>query len=104
MVFLYCINTKTLLENYIMKNNELLIRNRVSLYLRQLASRYSSSNKVHDVEQGKTLMAIADDIASNNDLDALVRFDALHANIKKSMPFEVIDLLNKAELMLDAHR
>jgi len=70
---------------------------RVAQSLRKKAESYLRSNKVSDVEQGKTLENIATDII-NDDLEAAcVRFDALHPNIRSSLPFHVLDFLDKAE-------
>jgi hypothetical protein len=70
----------------------------VTVELRNQANRYIHSNKVYDVECGKTLLAMADDIAANNLESAQLRFAALHPNIKSSLPFNVMELLDKAEL------
>lgn len=76
-------------------------RNKAATILRQLAEPYLRTNKVHDHRQGEVLLNIADDIISGDLAQAAVRFDALHANIKRSLPFEILDLIDKGETILN---
>lgn len=79
-----------------------LRRQRAAKILRDMAEPYLRSNKQYDHNQGQVLNNIADDLLSNELEQAAVRFDALHANIKKSLPFEVLDIMDKAEHALSS--
>lgn len=69
----------------------------IAMQLDNNAERYLKSNKVVDIEYGKTLQAIADDLRTKKLESAQVRFSALHPNIKSSLPFQVLDVLNGLE-------
>lgn len=79
----------------------ILEKHKVVYALRQHAERYLGSKKPYDVEQGRTLEAIADAIVGDEIEDAVLRYDALHNNIRSHLPFYVLDYLDQAEKHLD---
>ena len=75
-------------------------RHNLAHIVRKQAEKYKASNKKYDNDQGDILIKIADDIMSG-DLDmARLRLDALHYNIKTSLPFEVLDHIGRPEVGL----
>lgn len=75
-------------------------RHNLAQMVRAKAQPYLKSNKKYDHDQGNILNNIADDIMSG-DLDmACLRMDAIHHNIKTSLPFEVLDYLDRPEMGL----
>jgi transcription initiation factor TFIID subunit TAF12 len=75
-------------------------RHSIAHIVRKQSEPYMRSNKKTDNDQGNILLNISDDIMSNNLEMACLRLDALHRDIKTSLPFQVLDFLNKAELHL----
>ncbi len=69
--------------------------------LRQKAEKYTKSHNPADVSQGRTLENIAAAIFSDELEDAVLRYDALHPNIKTTLPFFVLDYLDRAEKHID---
>ena len=65
--------------------------------LRARAERYKGSKEPYDVSQGTTLDNIANDIMANDLDSARLRFDSLHTNIRNSLPFDLLDYIDKAE-------
>lgn len=72
-------------------------RFKVLMALRDLSSKYGNSKNPHDVEQSKIIDAIEQDISNNDLQSAAVRFDALHYNVRKAIPFTILKLLDKDE-------
>lgn len=72
-------------------------KHKVIFALRKHSERYIGSNNPHTMAQGQTLQAIADCVYQNDIEDALIRYDALHSNIKSSLPFFVLDYFDRAE-------
>ncbi len=65
--------------------------------LRKQAERYGGSRDPYDRKQGETLENMANDIMANNINDAQLRFDSLHVNIRKALPFDVLDHIDRVE-------
>lgn len=81
--------------------NDISKRHNLASLVRKHSEPYKRSNKKYDHDQGEILINIADDIMSG-DLDmASLRLDALHYNIKTSLPFEVLDYLDRPEAGLE---
>jgi hypothetical protein len=79
----------------------ILEKHKVAYALRKTAERYLGSKRPYDVEQGRTLEAIANSIVGGEIEDAILRFDSLHSNIKSHLPFHVLDYLDQAEKHMD---
>lgn len=76
-------------------------RHNLAHLVRKQSEKYMQSNKKYDNDQGQILVKIADDIMSGDISMACLRLDALHYNIKTSLPFEVLDYLDRPEMGLD---
>lgn len=66
--------------------------------LRQLSEPYLKSNKHFDNAQGQILINMAEDIINNDLPSAKLRFDVLHSDLRTSLPFSILDLMDKAEM------
>ena len=84
-----------------MNTDGIVARHKVIYALRQTAEKYNNSSNPHDVQQGRTLEEIANAIYSKDLEDAVLRYDALHNNIKTTLPFFVLDYLDRAEKHID---
>lgn len=78
----------------------ILTKFKVMTALRKKAERYAGSHNPRDHEQANVLNAIADHVFADQKEDAVMKFDALHSNIKSSLPFEVLDYLDRIEQSL----
>ena len=76
---------------------------KIATTLRKLADRYKGSRNPYDIKQGETLDNMANDIIGNKINDAQLRFDSLHANIRKALPFDVLDHIDRAEHHVKHH-
>jgi len=76
-------------------------KHKVMYALRQTAEKYIRSHNPQDVTQGRTLENIANAIYSDELEDAILRYDALHTNIKTTLPFFVLDYLDRVENHID---
>lgn len=81
--------------------SKLLTKHKVIYALRKTAERYKGSKRPTDVTQGETLENIANDIYADEMEQALIRYDALHPNIRSHLPFFVLDYLDRAEKHLE---
>ena len=70
---------------------------KIANLLRKQAERYKGSKQPYDVRQGETLENMANDIMANDVESAQLRFDSLHPNIRGSIPFDVLDHIDRAE-------
>lgn len=79
----------------------ILTKHKVVYALRKTADKYKGSKRPHDATQGETLENIANAVIGDDIEDALIRYDALHPNIKSHLPFFVLDYFDKAEKHID---
>lgn len=70
---------------------------KMATVLRKMAERYKGARDPYDRKQGDILDSMADDIMGNKISDAQLRYDSLHTNIRRALPFDVLDHIDRAE-------